>query len=304
MAHHALGQTLVEMGDYVAARDTLGQGLAYHNPEQYRTLAYLYGEEHGVQSRLHLALSLFGLGYPDQARAHGREALALAEALAHPHVLAMTLYALSTFHLFRREIHAAQVAAERALALCNEKGIPFWQATASINHGHALAMQGHTMEGIAEAMQGLSAYRSLGASVLQTVYLSQLADMHLMAGQLDAGLALVSEGLAAANETDERCVEAELYRLRAELLRKQGCEAEAEADLQRALAVARTQQTRMWELRAAMSLSRLWRDAGKRGEAHRMLVDLYDWFTEGLDTLDLREAKALLAELAGDEPSY
>lgn len=159
-------------------------------------------------------------------------------------------------------------------------------------------MQGRANEGIAEASQGLSACRAIGASMLQTLYLAQLADMHLMAGQVDAGLARVSEGLAAVSESDERCKEAELYRLRTELLRRRGDETEAEADLHQALAVARAQQAKMWEPRAALSLCRLWRDQGKRDEARRMLAEIYGWFTEGFDTPDLIEAKALLEELA------
>jgi tetratricopeptide (TPR) repeat protein len=298
MAHHALGQSQVEMGHAVAARDTLETGLAYHDPEQYRILAYTYGEEHGISSRCHLAFCLLALGYPDQALLPLQEALALAEELGHPHILAYTLCGLGAVHLLRRDSQQAQRSSESAIDICVEKGIPFWQAMATINHGHGLSMQGRTGEGIGEATQGLLAYRAIGASVLQTLYLAQLADMHLMAGQVDAGLARVSEGLAAASETDERCVEAELYRLRGELLRRQGDETEAEADWHRALAVARQQQARLWELRATMSLCRLWRDQGKRAKAREMLADIYGWFTEGFNTLDLQEVKALLAELA------
>jgi predicted ATPase len=297
MAYQALGQSQIEMGDFVTGRDTLERGLAFHDPDQHRALAYLYGEEDGVSCRLNLMLSLFALGYPDQALARAREALALAEALGHPHVLAYTLYWLSTAHLLVRDSQSALAVAERALALCCEKGIPFWQNAAIINRGYALAMQGHSEEGIAEASQGLSAYRSIGAGVLQTNYLAQLAEMHLWAGQMDGGLALVDEGLAAVSKTGERCSEATLYRLRAELLRVQGHDAQAEADLQQALAVARAQQARSWELAATLSLCRMWRAQGRQDEARRMLADIYGWFTEGFDTPDLKEAKTLLDEL-------
>jgi predicted ATPase len=298
MAHHALGQSQVELGEFVAGRDTLERGLAYHDPEQYRSLAYVYGEEHGVSSRLHLMWSLFVLGYPDQALARAREALALAEALAHPHVLAYALYAVSSIHLLRRENPAALAFADKVIALCSERGIPFWRATASINRGHALALEGRATEGITEASQALATYRSIGANVLQTLYLALLAEMYIVADQVDAGLEAVGEALAAVDETGERCLEADLYRLRAELLRMQGREAQAEADLYRALDVARSQEARWLELRAALSMSRLWRDQGEQGEAHRMLADIYGWFTEGFDTPDLQEAKALLGELA------
>jgi predicted ATPase len=204
-------------------------------------------------------------------------------------------------HLWRRESQAALEFAEKAIALCKEKRIPFWQPGASINHGHALVLQGRTGEGISEALQGLSAYRSMGASVLQTIYLAQLAEMHLLAGQVDPGLGALEEALAAASETGERCMEAELFRLRAALQRAQRAqryEARAEANLGRALEIARAQQARMWELRATMSLSRLWHSQGKQHAALQTLAAIYGWFTEGFDTPDLQEARALLEELA------
>jgi predicted ATPase len=298
MAHHALGQSQAELGDLFAARNTLEGGLAYHDPEQYRVLAYLYGEEYGISSRFHLMITLFALGYPDQALARGHEALAMAEALAHPHVLAYTLYGVSSLHVLRRESRSALAFAGKVITLCREKGIPFWEAAASINRGHALAMQGRSREGIAEASHAFSIYRAIGARVMQTVYLALLAEMHTVAGQVDAGLEAVGEGLVAANETGERFVEAELYRLRAELLRLQGREAQAVADLHRAIDVARRQSARSWELRATLSLCRLWRSQGRFEEARRILAEIYGWFTEGFDTLDLLEAKALLEELS------
>jgi predicted ATPase len=298
MAHQALGQSQADLGWLEFARDTLERGLAYHDPERYRSLAYAYGEEHGISLRVNLAVALLALGYPDQALTVGHEALAMAEALAHPHVLAYTLNVVSTLRLLRRESQVSQAVAERGISLCHEKGIPFSMATMRINHGHALAMQGRAAEGIAEALQGLAVYRSIGAGVYQTGYLGCLAEMYLVAGQVDAGLEAVGEGLEAVRETGERVMEAELYRLRAELLRRQGRDIQAEADLHQALAIAREQQARWWELRATSSLCRLWRDQDKRGGAHGMLAELYNWFTEGFDTLDLQEAGALLEELA------
>ncbi|MFN2133390.1 MAG: ATP-binding protein [Anaerolineae bacterium] len=299
IAFHALGQSQGEMGDLVAARDTLRRGLAYHDPEQYRVLAYLYGEEHGISSRIGLMLNLCLLGYPDRALARAYEALDLAETLGHPHVLAYTLYTTSSLHLLRRETGAALELVEKDITLCTEQGIPFWLAAVHINHGHVLAMQGRPSQGIAEATQALSAYRSIGANVLQTAYLMLLAEMHGLAGQVDAGLAAAEEGLVAARDTGERIMEAELYRLKAELLRMQGREEQAETELHRALAVARAQQARWWELRSTSSLCRLWRDQGKHEQARQMLADVYAWFTEGFDTPDLQDARALLEELAG-----
>jgi predicted ATPase len=298
MAHHALGQTLAETGEYVAARETLERGLIYYDPEQYRSLAYFYGEDHGISSRLNLMMSLSVLGYADQGLARGQEAASLAEALAHPHVLAYARFAVSSAHVLRREYQAALAIADEVIALCDERGIPFWRATAVINRGYALAMLGRTSEGISELSQALATYRSMGGRVYQTLFLALLAEAYIVAGQVGDGLEAVAEALAAADATGEHAVDAELYRLRAQLQRMQGRDSEAEADLHRALDVARSQEARWLELRAALSLSRLWRDQGEQGEAHRMLADVYSWFTEGFDTPDLQEAKALLGELA------
>ncbi len=298
VAYQALGRSQDAMGDFVAARNTLERALAYHGLAQDRPLPYLSGRAFGATAHGYLGRCLFFLGYPDQGLAQAREALALAEALAHPLILAYILYGISCYYRLLGDSQASLAYAERAIALCSEKGIPVWQAAASIFHGHALALLGHTSEGIAEASQALSAYRSMGAHRDQTMFLAQLAEMDLLAGQVDAGLAAVGAGLAAASETGERMWEAELYRLRAELQRRQGHAAEAEADLHRALEVARAQQARSWELRATLSLCRLWRGQGKQGEARRMLAEIYGWFTEGFETSDLQEAKSLLAELA------
>jgi len=238
------------------------------------------------------------LGYPDQALERLRMALDVTEALAYPPMLAGELYAITFVHLLRREGQPAEVLAERGITLCDAKGIPFWRAVLSINHAHALALQGRVRDGIAEGMRSLAAYRDMGGRLFGPYLLSQVAEMHLLADQVEAGLAVVAEGLAAVDDTGEGKVEAELYRLRAELLASQGHEAEAETDWQRALAVACRQQTRSFELRATLGLCRLWRRQGKRDDARRMLAGIYGWFTEGFDTPDLQEARALLEELA------
>jgi tetratricopeptide (TPR) repeat protein len=303
IAHGALGQTQIQLGDIVAGRDTLERGLAYYDPERLRNLAYVYGEDFGVTASAYLGVALLLLGYPDQGLARMRTMLTVVEVSPHPHVLAIAFYGITFLYLLRRESHAAQAFAERGITLCEEKGIPFFRALLSINHAHALALQGHAREGIAEGQQALATYRSLGARLFVPYCLAQVAEMHFLAGQAEAGLAVVAEGLAAVDDTGEGKVEAELYRLRAELLASQGHEAEAEEDWHRALAVARRQQARSWELRATLGLCRLWCRQGKRADARRMLAEIYGWFTEGFDTPDLQEAKALLEELAENKSS-
>jgi tetratricopeptide (TPR) repeat protein len=297
ITHQALGQSQGEMGDPVAARETLKLGLRYHDPDQYRSLVHMYGEEHGISSHVNLVIDLYVLGYADQALMHGEKAMALAEALDHVHVLAYATYIMSAIFTMRGEYDVALEFAEKTLRLCNENRIPFYAALTGISSGYILAMKGSVEEGLAEVKHGLSFYRSIGARVLLTIYLDLLAEVQMVAGQVDESLATVEEGLAAVGEMSERIWEAELYRLRAQLLLKQGNKEQAEADLYKAIEIARAQQARMWELRASTVLSRLLRDQGRRAEARQMLGNIYGWFMEGLDLPDLIEAKVLLEEL-------
>jgi predicted ATPase len=166
--------------------------------------------------------------------------------------------------------------------------------------GWALARQSQGAEGIGQIHQGLAAYRATGAALAQPWHLALLAEAYQHAGQTEAGLAALAEALTAVHNTGERVYEAELYRLQGECLLAGAAAhgAEAETCFRQALAIARRQQAKSWELRAAMSLSRLWQQQGKRAEAHDLLAPIYGWFTEGFDTADLQEAKALLEELA------
>jgi predicted ATPase len=186
------------------------------------------------------------------------------------------------------------------IAIAREQGFAQWLAQGTIFRGWALAEGGQGAEGMAEMRQGLAAHQATGAELARPHYLALLAGAYGNAGQANEGLTLLGEALAAVDARGERWCEAELYRLQGELLleRSAAHDVEAEACLQQALAVARRQQAKSWELRAAMSLSQLWQRQGKRAEAHQLLAEVYDWFTEGFDTADLREAKALLEEWA------
>ena len=207
-------------------------------------------------------------------------------------------------HLWRREVQPTRELAEALLALATEHGFPFWLAYGTILSGWALAAQGRVAEGIERMQQGLSAYRATGAELWQTHFLALLADTYARAGQAEAGLKTLTEALAMVDRTQERVCEAELYRLKGALtLLQPGCEGEeagrrdeAEVCFLQAIAIARRQGARSLELRAVMDLSRLWRQQGKPGEARQMLAETYGWFTEGFDTADLQEAKALLDE--------
>ena len=258
--------------------------------------------------RAYAGVTLWYLGYPDQALQRSREALTLARELGHPVSLASALLFAAWVHHFRGEGPLIQERAEAAIALAAEQGLTALLAHGTIFQGWALAQRsavpgtgrGCREEGIAQIRQGLAAWRATGAQVLRLYGLALLAEASVQAGQREAGLALLAEALVVANDTGERRWDAELHRLRGELLLTPSAAhaEEAESCFGQALDIARRQQAKSWELRAAMSLSRLWQRQGKRAEAHELLAPVYGWFTEGFDTADLQEAKALLEALA------
>jgi predicted ATPase len=236
------------------------------------------------------------LGYPDQALTTIHAALALARELAHPFSLGRVLHVRAFLHGLRREGHAVREQAEALLALATAQGFPLWAASGTLWHGWVQAMQGHSEAGIRQLCQGAAAWDATGTQWPSPVHLAWLAEAHGHAGQVDEGLRLLAEALAVVEVIEERWWEAELHRLRGELLLRQTVPdiSQAEACLHQALAVARRQQAKSWELRAALSLARLWQQQGKRTAVSALLAPIYSWFTEGLDTADLQEAKALL----------
>ena len=304
-AHFALGETLFWLGDFLRARTLQEQGIAFYNPHQHRSQALLYGQDPGMACRTYAAFALLRLGYPDQALTRLREALTLAQELSHPFSLAWAFACVTWLHQFRREWLLTQQCAEAVMRLSTEHGFPFMGAWGTIFRGWTLAAQGQE-EGIAHMRQGLSIHRSTGAELGRPYLLALLAEAYGQGGQTGEGLNIVAEALEAVNKTEERQYEAELYRLKGELSLKskvQGLqskiEEEAEMYFHKAVDIARRQQAKPWELRAAMSLSRLWQQQGRRTDAYDLLAPIYGWFTEGFDTADLQEAKALLDKLGG-----
>ena len=257
--------------------------------------------------RAYAGVTLWHLGYPDQALQRSHEALALAREVAHPFSLGMALFFAAWVHQCRQEGHLTQERADAVIALGAEQGATVFAAAGTIFRGWALAQkyaepgagQGQKEEGISQMQQGLAAWRATGAKVFQPYGLALLAAASAQVGQQEKGLTQLAEALAMANDTEERRHEAELYRLKGELLLARSAEHDTEAEtcFRQALDIARRQQAKSWELRAAMSLSRLWQRQGKRAEARVLLAPVYGWFTEGFDTADLQEAKALLEEL-------
>ncbi|HYU19382.1 MAG TPA: adenylate/guanylate cyclase domain-containing protein [Chloroflexota bacterium] len=297
VAHNALGETLVWPGELALAREHLEQGIALYDPRQHRALAFRHGGyDSGVVCRSWAAHTLWYLGYPDQALTRCHEALALARELSHPHTLIFALSHAAVLHQSRREAQAAQDRAEAAIGLASEQGFAFWVAFTTITRGWALAEQGQAEEGIAQIRRGLVGYQAGGAELEVPLWLGLLAGACGKVGQIEEGLAALAEGLAVANKNGTSFYNPELHRLRGELLlsRTEPDESQAEFCFHQAIDLARRQQAKSLELRAATSLGRLWQRQGRRSEAHEMVADAYGWFTEGSDTADLKAASALI----------
>ena len=307
VAHDVLGDTSVWLGEFVAAREHLEQGIALYDTRQHRSHIFLYGYDSGMACLCFAAEALWHLGYPDQALKRIDEALMLARELSQPMGLAFAPTFAAWLHQLRGERQAAQERAETAIAISAEHGIPFLLAWGMIMRGWALVGQGKVKEGAAQIRGGIDAYRATGAELGVSWFLGLLAGAYGEAGQAEEGLALLTEALEMVAKTGECFYEAELCRLKGELLLKSEVrnplptsrtpQSEAEACFRQAIEIARRQSAKSWELRAAMSLSRLWQQQGKADQARQMLADIYDWFTEGFETADLKEAKALLVEL-------
>jgi predicted ATPase len=204
------------------------------------------------------------------------------------------------FHSFCREVGLTQERAEALISLATDQGFPQWKALGALLRGWALAQQGQAQEGIGLITQGMMAWRATGAEISRPYFLALLADVHGTIGQPETGLTIPTEALALVDTTGERWYAPALYRLKGELLLQQPSDNQAEAEtcFQQAIAIAQHKQAKSFELRAATSLARLWQQQGKRAEAHELLAPIYGWFTEGFDTADLQEAKALLDALA------
>jgi predicted ATPase len=299
-AHLALGITLFHHGAFVPARVHLEQGMVLDVSSLKHPHAFLYGNDAVVVCISWAALTLWLLGYPDQAQQRGHEALTRARQLAQPFSLAFALDWAAWLHQLRREPQATHDQAETAMALCTAQGFAQLLAFGHMLRGWALAAQQQGEDGIAYIHQGLAAYQATGAAVGRPQYLALLAEAHGQVRQAEVGLAVLTEALTVVGQTGEQSYEAELHRLTGQLLlaRSGTHHTEAEACFRRALDVARHQQAKSWELRAAMSLSRLLQRQGKRHDARQGLAEVYGWFTEGFETADLQEAKTLLEELA------
>ncbi|HKR40449.1 MAG TPA: adenylate/guanylate cyclase domain-containing protein, partial [Paraburkholderia sp.] len=303
-AHSALGVNLFFQGDFASARAHLEQVIALYDPEQHHEHALLYGVDPGVLGQSVSAWILWFMGYPDQASARSQEAVALARRISHPSSLALILITTADLHQYRREAQLTLECAEAAITISTEQRFPFWLAYGTILRGCALCELGEVEPGIVAINNGLADYKTTGAALARSRFLALLATADAQAGQVQAGLTALTEALARMDKTGERYCESELHRLKGELLIYQAgspqfeVQQEAEVCFQHAIAVASRQRAKSLELRATLSISRLWQTQGKTKVARERLADIYSAFTEGFECADLREAKALLEDLS------
>jgi class 3 adenylate cyclase/predicted ATPase len=300
IAHPNLGLTWFLLSAFPTARQHFEEGIALYTPDQHRAPVFRSGQDPGVSCRTYAAMTLWLLGYPAHAQAHIYEALALAHALSHPYSLAFAHFWAAWVAQVRRDVPAVYEHAVVAVALATEQGFPLWAATGTTLRGWALAMQGQGDLGLAQVRQGIAAWRATGAALFVSCFCTMLAEVCDHLGHAEDGLQALAEAHTLMEQHEERWWEAEISRLRGVLLLQQPGTplAEAEACFQRALDVARHQEAKSLELRAAMSLARLWQRQGKNTEARALLTPIYGWFTEGFDTADLQGAKTLLEALA------
>jgi len=306
--HIAMEVTLMHQGEFAPALEHFEKGLLLYDPVQDLADSFRYTQNPAVSLRCHAAWTLWFLGQPDQGLERILEALTLARDLSEPHVVAHTLYFVSIVHLLSRAPQLAKEFAEASLDVSSEHGLVLYDASATLVRGWALFELGMEEEGIAQMRQGLAAHEATGTEMARPLFLSMLGEALAKADRIEEGLDLLEEGLSLIHRKGERCYLAELYRIKGELMLMRDEKvridgeladaSDAEACFHESLKIAQQQQGKSYELRARISLSRLYQNQNNHREARDVLAQIYDSFTEGFDTADLREAKALLDELS------
>ena len=299
-AHYAMGASKLYLGEFDEARQHLERGLELYDPQKHYSQAILYVHDPGVMLRGRLAYAMMYLGYPEQALGRCHEAVAIARQMSYPFTLAFALCTMAVLRQFRRERREAKELAESVIALSSEYGFQYNLGLSEILLGWALAEEGDVEEGPRQIRKGLDHLESLGAEMFRPHGLCLLAEVYRRRGQAADGLAALAEASAAIERSGESYYEAELHRIRGELLLESGADGaapEAEASFWRAISIARKQRAKSCELRAAMSLGRLYLRRGEDVKARQELADVHGWFTEGFDTADMKEAGELLDKL-------
>lgn len=296
--HRRLGVTRFHRGEFAAARWHCQQVSAYYKPHEHHPQVYIYGwVDAGVSVLGYEAYSLWNLGYPAQALERAQASLRLATELSHPLSLAFAHHFIARVHQHRREVAQVQAHAEQAIAISQEHAFAARRAAGLVLRGWAIAMQGQLTDGLMQVQQGIGEVAGMEAGVVTRAYfLALLAEVYAQQQQDEAALQCLDRAMESLPSED---YEAEVYRLRGDLLLGQGLMEEAETFFAQALIIARRQQARMPELRAALRMSRLWHRQGKREQARQCLFSLYHWFSEGFEIADLQEARGWVEALAG-----
>lgn len=299
-AHRSRATVLLGVGDIAESRSHYDRAIALYDPAQHRPLAARFGQDARVAILSYRSITQWILGNPEASLQDAKEALSGAREVGHA---ATTMYALtvtSLSHILCGNYPVADLQLDEAVALADEKGAMFWKVTGMVLKGCVLALTGKASDAAQMITAGTVAFRSTGATLWMPLYLSYLARAHAELGQFEDAWRYIGEAMTTLEATKERWCEAEINRVAGELalIGPAPDVAKAESYYERANAVARSQQAKSWELRADMSRARLWRDKGDRGKAREVLAPIYDWFTEGFKTLDLKEAKGLLNTLA------
>ncbi|HEY1886893.1 MAG TPA: hypothetical protein VGG86_12740 [Roseiarcus sp.] len=299
IGHRILAQSLFYSGDYRAALAHVETAASLYRPDEHRDSAFHYGQDIGVSVFVQMSWALWHRGYPDQSARAADRALAYSRQLGHAHTLAHALGLAGVAAVFARDVATVYAYGNDCMAVASEHGFAHWAARGRILQGWAVAQKGEAMTGITLIRDGLAADEATSNRVTAPLFLTLLAEALALAGKIAEGLAILDAALAQVAASGERCWNAEIHRLRGALTARLPYPdpAKAEESFRTALAIAREQGTRGYELRAATSLARLWREQGRRGEARDLLAPLYASFTEGFDTADLKEAKGLLDEL-------
>jgi predicted ATPase len=300
IGHRLMGMSFLSSGEIGQGRAHFDRAITFYNPAEHRPLSARFGHDSGVAILCFRSMALWYLGYPEAALKDTDDALKNAREIGQAATLMYALTYTSTLLMWCGKYTAANAQLDEALALAEEKGSQFWKAWGKMSQGCVLALTSEPSDAVQTIVSGIAAYRSTGGALWIPTCLAYLSVSYADLGQFDDARRCIDEALSTVETTKETWWEADFHRMAGEIaLKSPDPDAtKAEACFERAIAVARAQQAKSWELRAAMSMACLWRDQGKRDQARDLLSTVYSWFTEGFDTLDLKQAKVLLDELA------
>jgi predicted ATPase len=308
IGHRLMGLSLLHTGDIVEGRAHLDSAMTCYDPTEHRHLAARFGQDVGVAILSWKSLALWLLGYPEAALAETDHALKVARQIGDAATLMYALTFIPWTHIHCGNYTTARAQADEDVALAEEKGIVLWKGFGMMNQSQLLTLTNRASDAVQIITSAMAALRSTGTTMWMPLWLLYLTRAYAELGRFDDAKRCIGEAMTAVETTNERWCEAEVNRIAGEiaLTSRERDAAKAQGYFERALAVARQQQTKSWELRAATSMARLWRDQGKRQQARGLLAPVYGWFTEGFDTVDLKQAKALLDELApeAEEPEH